>query len=451
MLSGVIEGFYGRPWTEAQRVRMLDWIDQAGMNMFIYAPKDDIHIRARWREPYNQNDLSRLVALRNEAAARGVGFMVAIAPCRDIAYSAQSEIDRLNARIDQLVDAGIDDFTLLFDDIPNKLPEADATRFRNFAEAQCHVVNAAFAHLGARGGGRMIFCPTEYCARFAGMDVEGSDYLRTVGELLAPEIDVFWTGPEIVSAEISAQSLRQVGAVLRRKPVIWDNFHANDYDVRRVILGPLAGRDSDILPEISGYITNPNNEFEANFVPVLTTGRLVTSRDYEPQAALRGALDAWLPAFAYAFGEGTLGRDEVRLLVDLFYHPLTCGPQVHEALELARDLLHRHRPDVTRNSWKDGIAALRDFRDRIISLAEHLTKIENRDLFYALNPYLWEAREEITHLVTYLGWLDGAPRPDEAFPGEDRIHNFYRRGFGVAIQQILKRDDAGRYFHDADA
>ena len=50
MLSGVIEGFYGRPWTEAQRVRMLDWIGQAGMNMFIYAPKDDIHIRARWRE-----------------------------------------------------------------------------------------------------------------------------------------------------------------------------------------------------------------------------------------------------------------------------------------------------------------------------------------------------------------------------------------------------------------
>ena len=449
MLSGVIEGFYGRPWTEAQRVRMLDWINQADMNMFVYAPKDDIHIRARWREPYAESDLSRLVTLKDEAATRGVGFMVAIAPCLDIAYSDDSEIDRLKDRLDQLLDAGIRDFTLLFDDIPNALPEADAARFRNFAEAQCHIANAAFAHLKARDGGRMIFCPTEYCERFAGMDVEGSDYLRTLGEELTPEIDVFWTGPEIVSAEISAHSLQTIGAILRRKPVIWDNFHANDYDVRRVILGPLAGRNSDIIPHIAGYITNPNNEFEANFVPVLTSGQLVNASDYQPEAALCAALDAWRPAFAYAFGTDALGRDEIKLLVDLFYHPLTCGPQVQEEVELARDLLARHRPDVSKDGWKEGIAELRDFRDRIISLAEHLTEIENRDLFYALSPYVWEAREEITHLVTYLDWLDRDPPPDETFPGAERIPNFYRRGFGVAMQEILKRNSKGDYFHHA--
>ena len=449
MLSGVIEGFYGRPWTEAQRVRMLDWIDQAGMNMFIYAPKDDIHIRARWRELYSEADLTRIVELKNAAAARGVGFMVAIAPCLDIAYSDDGETDRLNARIDQLADAGIGDFALLFDDIPNKLPEADAAKFRNFAEAQCRVANAAFNHLEARGGGRMIFCPTEYCARFAGMDVEGSDYLRTLGLQLQPEIDVFWTGPEIVSATISADSLKEVGAVLRRKPVIWENFHANDYDVRRVILGPLAGRDSDILPYIAGYITNPNNEFETNFVAVQTTGNLVNAEAYEPQTALSAALDAWQPAFAYAFGKGAFDGDEIRLLVELFYHPFICGPEVEQKLDLARGLLGQHRPDVSQGGWKDGLAELRRFRDRIISLAEHLTEIENRDLFNALSPYVWEAREEITHLVTYLDWLDGAPEPDEAFPGTERIYNFYRRGISVAIQDILKRDGRGRYFHDA--
>ena len=375
--------------------------------------------------------------------------MVAIAPCLDIAYSDDNEIDRLNARIDQLADAGIGDFTLLFDDIPNKLPEADAAKFRNFAEAQCHVTNAAFAHLKARGGGRMIFCPTEYCARFAGMDVEGSDYLRTVGMQLDPEIDVFWTGPEIVSQTISADSLKEVGTVLRRKPVIWENFHANDYDVRRVILGPLAGRNSDILPHIAGYITNPNNELETNFVAVLTTGNLVNAENYEPQTALSAALGAWQPAFAYAFGQGALDSEEIRLLVELFYQPFTCGPEVEQKLDLARQLLSQHRPDVSSAGWKEGLAELRRFRDRIITLAEHLTEIENRDLFYALNPYVWEAREEITHLVTYLDWLDGAPEPDESFPGTERIYNFYRRGFGVAIQEILKRDGRGRYFHDA--
>ena len=52
-LTGVIEGFYGRAWTAAQRIEMLDWIAAAGMNTFVYGPKDDIKIRARWRELYD--------------------------------------------------------------------------------------------------------------------------------------------------------------------------------------------------------------------------------------------------------------------------------------------------------------------------------------------------------------------------------------------------------------
>ena len=33
---------------------MLDWIADAGMNTFVYAPKDDIKMRARWRELYDE-------------------------------------------------------------------------------------------------------------------------------------------------------------------------------------------------------------------------------------------------------------------------------------------------------------------------------------------------------------------------------------------------------------
>lgn len=33
-----------------------------------------------------------------------------------------------------------------------------------------------------------------------------------------------------------------VAAVLKRKPLIWDNLHANDYDPKRVFLGPFAGK-----------------------------------------------------------------------------------------------------------------------------------------------------------------------------------------------------------------
>ena len=30
--------------------------------------------------------------------------------------------------------------------------------------------------------------------------------------------------------------------VIKRKPIIWDNLHANDYDLQRVYLGPYIGK-----------------------------------------------------------------------------------------------------------------------------------------------------------------------------------------------------------------
>ena len=89
-LSGVIEGFYGRAWTHGQRVEMIDWIARAGMNCFVYGPKDDIKIRARWRETYDAAEAAGLRELADAAAARKVDFMVAIAPCLDVVYSDRS-------------------------------------------------------------------------------------------------------------------------------------------------------------------------------------------------------------------------------------------------------------------------------------------------------------------------------------------------------------------------
>ena len=54
---------------------------------------------------------------------------------------------------------------------------------------------------------------------------------------LEEEIGFFWTGSRVVSETITKKELVEVGQVLRRKPVIWDNLHANDYDQQRMYLG----------------------------------------------------------------------------------------------------------------------------------------------------------------------------------------------------------------------
>lgn len=58
--------------------------------------------------------------------------------------------------------------------------------------------------------------------------------------------------------------------ILRRRPLIWDNLHANDYDHKRVFLGPYSGRSTRLIPHLRGVLTNPNCEYEANFVAIHT-------------------------------------------------------------------------------------------------------------------------------------------------------------------------------------
>ena len=67
--------------------------------------------------------------------------------------------------------------------------------------------------------------------------VATSEYLKTIGGKLAPDIDIMWTGDKVIPKEITVSSLEGITQILRRAPVIWDNEHANDYDQKRVYLG----------------------------------------------------------------------------------------------------------------------------------------------------------------------------------------------------------------------
>lgn len=74
----------------------------------------------------------------------------------------------------------------------------------------------------------------------------------------------------MVSKDITVESIEEVSKILRRAPVIWDNIHANDYDQKRLFLGPYKGRSTELIPRLKGVLTNPNCEFESNFVAIHT-------------------------------------------------------------------------------------------------------------------------------------------------------------------------------------
>src|SRR5215216_921112 len=140
-ISGVIEGFYGQPWSRAERLQLFGWMRDGKLNTYLYAPKDDLKLRARWREPYTAEELDSLRELVGSAMAHGIDFTYALSPGLDITYSLGRDADAITARFQQLINIGVKSFALLFDDIPDRLREEDRFAFSSFAEAHAHVAN----------------------------------------------------------------------------------------------------------------------------------------------------------------------------------------------------------------------------------------------------------------------------------------------------------------------
>ncbi|CAH2059617.1 unnamed protein product, partial [Iphiclides podalirius] len=266
-ICGVVEGFYGRPWTTEQRKDLFHKLKKWGMDMYVYAPKDDYKHRAYWRELYTVEEAEHLSSLISAAKSQGITFCYALSPGLDITYSSQKEITTLKRKLEQVSQFGCTCFALLFDDIEPEMSEADKQIFQSFAHAQVSVTNEIHQHLGCP---RFLLCPTQYCSTRAVPTVNSSEYLITLGTKLSQQIDIMWTGPKVISKTLTTECIEEITQVLRRPPVIWDNLHANDYDQKRIFLGPYCGRSPELIPLLRGVLTNPNCEYNANMIPIWT-------------------------------------------------------------------------------------------------------------------------------------------------------------------------------------
>jgi hypothetical protein len=390
LLTGVVEGFYGTPWSLSERTELFEWMTAGGLNTYLYAPKDDLLQRALWRQCYDEPAADELRRLIDAARARGLELVYGLSPGLDMQYASDADRARLIERYDQMRSLGCRHIALLFDDIPERLDDRALEQWGSMAGAQASVANAVFDWLRRDGGdARLLVCPTAYCGRMADAALGGPGYLRTLGSALTPGIDVLWTGPEIVSREIPVAHLREVRALLQRKPLIWDNLHANDYDGRRFFCGPYSGRPVGMLDEVSGILTNPNSELPLNPIAVGTLAAFVRrSAAWDPRRAYLDAMAGWAARFELIDGPASL--DDLILFGDCFYLPHEDGERAADLYDrvarLVRSQAAPHHEDASR--LVHDIARLKDFCAR-------LTNLRDGGLFNALNRRAWELREEL--------------------------------------------------------
>lgn len=282
---GIVEGFYYEMWSHAGRLRTLGFMRGAGFDSYIYAPKADPHHRDRWREPYPAADRRRFRELVRAADGSGVEFFWAISPGLTIRYSGRKDFNILLGRMLEMAGLGVKSFGLFLDDIPEKLSKTDKT-FGSLAHAQVDVTNRIYKELKNRTEVKsFLFCPTEYWG------LKATPHLKTLGRGLEREIGVFWTGEHVVSPVVTGEHARRIGAALRRRPVLWDNYPVNDYNRRKLNMGPLMGRDAELPRRLEGYFANPMNEEMCSRLPLLTIGDYLRDPEgYDPAASWERAV-----------------------------------------------------------------------------------------------------------------------------------------------------------------
>ncbi|CAL9291335.1 beta-N-acetylglucosaminidase domain-containing protein [Streptomyces sp. SudanB52_2052] len=308
-LRGVIEGFYGTPWSHAERLAQLDFYGRTKQNVYVYSPKDDPYLRARWRDPYPAAELQRLKELVDRAAADHVRFTYALSPGLSVCYSSDADLQALVRKLDSLYAIGVRSFAIPLDDISYTKWNCAADE-REFGTgggaagaAQAHLLNRAWRDFSAGHPGLepLEMVPTEYS------DLADSPYKKALRERLDPSVVVEWTGVGVIAPAITAEQVAKAREVYGHPILIWDNYPVNDYVTSRLLLGPYTGREPGVAKAAAGVTANPMVQGEASRIALFTSAAyLWNPDDYDPRAAflasvrdLAGADAApWLRIFA---------------------------------------------------------------------------------------------------------------------------------------------------------
>ncbi len=290
---GVVEGFYGNPWSHSQRLKGVEHFGDFGMNLYLIAPKDAQWQRFQWRNPLNDEFMKELEELISRGSANAVDVAACVSPGLSVTYSSDEDVQAVVDKFLQMASVGAVHFGLLLDDIPDTLThENDLAKYGNVAQAHADFANRVRAKLvEANPLSHVILCPMHYAGR-------GTEpYCHVMGDELHPQIDLMWTGREICSSYLDIADAVVFDRSTRRPPFYWDNYPVNDGSMaNRLHIGPIDGREKGLQKYSAGLLANPMELFEASLISLATIGDYLWSTEkYAAFESWEAALEDLIP------------------------------------------------------------------------------------------------------------------------------------------------------------
>ncbi len=299
---GVVEGFYGTPYTFEERSTALSFAAAKGLNTWLYAPKLDEFHRDHWRDPYPEEHLAHFGDMAR--ADPRLRFVYAVAPGLDYG-ELPDDLATLLGKLSAIHARGVRDFCVLFDDIgtgnAGAEPETQVVVLTRVLEhlrrldpdtSLCFVPNYYFGTPDELEAGLSPFAPFQ--------PHPAADYYAAYRELPS-DVSIMWTGRRVFAHALTRADVAAFREYVGRPLVIWDNYPVNDTLFgNELFLGPYGGRDAAMVDH-AGVLVNPMREPAATRLPLATFAEWVRNgAEYDGPAALDRAIEEEAGASAAA-------------------------------------------------------------------------------------------------------------------------------------------------------
>ena len=286
---GLVEGYYGNPYSEADRMSLFEFFGRNKMNVYIYGPKDDKYHKDKWRENYPEAEAAKITEYINAAKANKVEFVWAIHPGNDIQWNRTDSVNIVN-KLKAMYKLGVRTFAVFFDDVWG----GEGTR----GDKQALLMNYITDELAKTYPdiNPCIICPTQYNKGWS-----SGDYLSTLGTTMNKNVRIMWTGNSVVDM-INKSDMTWINNQISRKAYIWLNYPVTDYCINHLLMGPTYGNDLDIADMLSGFTANPMEYAEASKLSLFSIADYNWNMPaYDADASWEAAIKFLMPKNSEAF------------------------------------------------------------------------------------------------------------------------------------------------------
>lgn len=245
---GVIEGYYGVPYTAEVTKDLFRFMARFKMNTYMYGAKSDSYHSRYWSEPYPTEiteDQKRIGYLTQDmmrditsvAHATKVNFIWAIHPGRAFAKADSEEVlDKIMTKFESMYSLGVREFGVFVDDVgvPTEREEMDICA-RNLDNLQKRI-DARWNGKNTPAADRvnpLHYVPQLYC--YSWSTPEGTKQFFESLSVTDPKIHIYITGRNVWSVP-SNKDISHVKQYLGRDVSWWWNYACNDADFTKLFI-----------------------------------------------------------------------------------------------------------------------------------------------------------------------------------------------------------------------